>query len=200
MELRPLAPKVGAGPLADGIRLFDGLAVGDPTAREASTVGGWITAREVKPLTPTTGGKTVEENVAAAENCPSVNGVADAIETGVPVVRALDMIVAASEVGAFASAGVDDSTLKLTGTPIAGMVDKPGMKTDEGPPDGDVSTGPGTLKPEFLTIPLSVAEVSMAADADTLGSDVSTGPGILNIELLRISLIVAEVSGLEEKP
>ena len=59
MELRPLAPGIGARPLAEGIRLFDGLADGDPTAGEASTVGGWITAREVKPLTPTTGVKIV---------------------------------------------------------------------------------------------------------------------------------------------
>ena len=138
-----------------------------------------MTAREVKPLTPTTGVRTVEGTCAAAEICPSLKAVADAIKTGVSLIRALDMMAAASEVGAFASAGVDDSTLILTGTPIGGMVDKPGMTTDARMPEGDVSTGPATLKPELLTIPLSVVEVSIAADAGTLGSDVSTGPGIL---------------------
>ena len=167
---------------------------------EASTVGDWMTAREVKPLTPTTGVKTVEEYCAAAEVCPSLNGVADAIETGVPLVRALDMMAAVSEVGAFASADVDDATLTLTGAPTAGMVDKPGIITDVGTPDGDVSTGPGTLKPELLTIALTGVEVSMVTDAGTLGSDVSTDPGIFKIELLSISLTMAEVSGLEEKP
>lgn len=40
MEFRPLALGIGARPLADGIRLFNGLADRDPTAGEASTVGG----------------------------------------------------------------------------------------------------------------------------------------------------------------
>ena len=153
------------------------MAYGDPTAREAGTVDDWMTAREVKLLTPTTGVKTVEE--AAAEICPSLNGVADAIVTGVPLVRVLDMMAAASEVGAIASAGVNDSTLTLTGTPIAGVVDEPGLTTDVRTPNSDVSTGLGILEPELLTFPLSVAEVCMVTDAGTLGIDVSTGPGIL---------------------
>ena len=77
--------------------------------------------------------------------------MADAIENGVPLVRALDMMAAASEVGAFESAGMDGSTLKLAGTPTAGIVDRPGMITDVGAieigkPDGDVSTGPRILE------------------------------------------------------
>ena len=147
---------------------------GDPTAGEASTLGGWMTAREVKPLTPTTGVKIVEEIAAAPEIWPSLNGVADATENGVPLIRALDTMV-----GAFESAGMDDSTLILAGTTTAGIVDRPGMTTDLGMPDGDVSTGPGTLKPELMTLSLSVAEVSIAGDAGTLGSDVSTGPATL---------------------
>ena len=127
-----------------------------------------MTAREVKPLTPTTGVKIVKEIWAAPEIWPSLNGVADATETGVPLIRALDTMV-----GAFESAGMDDSTLRLAGTPTAGIVDRPGMTTDV------VSTGPGTLNSEPMTLPLSVAEVSMAGDAGSLGSDVSTGAGIL---------------------
>lgn len=138
-----------------------------------------MTAREVKPLTPTTGVKTVEENCAAAEICPSLNGVADAIGTGVPLIRALDTMAAASEVGGFGSAGVNDSTLTLTGMPGAGVLDKPGMTTDVRTPDSDVSTGPGIMEPELLMIALSVADACVVTDAGTLGSDVSIGPGLL---------------------
>ncbi len=200
MELRPLAPRIGVRPLADGIGIFDRLADGRPAAREASTVGDWMTAREVKPLTPTTGVKTVEEDFAAAEICPTLNGVADASENGVPLARALDMMAAASEVGAFASAGVDSLTLALAGTLIAGMVDEPGMTTDAGTLNGDVSTSPGISRLELLRILLNVEEVFMTTDAGTLGSDVSTGPGILKTELLKIAVSVAEVSGLDEMP
>lgn len=154
-----------------------------------------MTAREVKPLTPTTGVKIIEEIWAAPEIWPSLNGVADATETGVPLIGALGTMV-----GAFESAGMDDAMLTLAGTPTTGIVDRPGMTADVGKPDGDVSTGPGTLKPELMTLPLSVVEVSMAGDAGTLGDDVSTGPGITETSLLRISLTEAEVSGLEEKP
>ena len=121
--------------------------------------------------------------------------MADATATGVPLIRALDTMV-----GAFESAGMDDSTLTLAGTPTAGIVDRPGMTADVGKPDGDVSTGPRTLKPEPMKLPLSMTKVSMAGDAGTLGSDVSTGPEILETALLRISLTEAEISGLEEKP
>ena len=180
--------------------MFDGLADGRPTAREASTVGGWMTAREVKPLRPTTGVKTVEEDCAAAEICPTLNGMADVSENGVPFARALEMMAAASEVGAFASAGVDSSTLTFAGTPKVGIVDKSEATTDAGMLNGDVSSSPGILRLELLRNLPNVAEVFMTTDAGTFGSDVSTGPGILKKGLLRISLSVAEVSGLEEKP
>ena len=91
--------------------------------------------------------------------------MADAIETGVPLIREMDTIAAASEVGAFERVGLVDSTLTLAGTPTAGIVDSAGMTTDVGTtgvgtPDGDASTGTGTLKPELLRISLIVAEVS----------------------------------------
>ena len=187
-ELRPLKLEIGVKPLADGKGIFDGLADGNPTARE------------VKPLTPTTGVRTVEEICAAAEICPSLNGTVDASEIGGPLARTLDMMAAASEVRAFPSAGVGDSTLALTGTPIAGMVGKIGMTIDVGELGSDVSIGPRKPGLEVLRSSLSAAEVSIATDADTLGVDVSTGPGILKMWLLRTSSFMAEVSGLEEKP
>ena len=188
IELSPLAPRIVVRPLIDGIGVFDGLADGNPTARE------------VKPLIPTTGVRTVEEICAAAKICPSLNERADGSENGGPLPRTLDMMAAASEVRAFPSAGVDDSTLALTGTPIAGMVGKIGMTIDVGKLGSDVSTGPGKLRLEVLRSSLSAAEVSITTDAGTLGIDVSIGPGILKMGLLRISSFVTEVSGFEEKP
>ena len=164
MELGPLVPRIGVRTVAD-----------------VCAVGGWMTAREVKPLAPTTGVKTIEEICAAADIWPSLNGVADAIETGVPLIRELDTMAVASEVGAIERAGMDDSTLTLAGTPTAGIVDSPGMTADVG------TTGVGTT------------DVGMTG-VGTPDSDVSTGPGTLKPMLLRIPLIVAEVSGWEEKP
>lgn len=168
--------------------VFDGLANGYPTARE------------VKPLTPTTGVRTVEEDCAAAEICASLNERTDGSENGGPLPRTLDMMAAASEVRAFPSAGVVDSTLALSGTPIAGMVGKVGMTIDVGKLGSDVSTGPGKPGLEVLRSSLGAAVVSITTDAGTLGIDVSIGPGILKIGLLRVSLFVAEVSCFEEKP
>lgn len=174
--------------MIEGIGLIDGLAGGNPTARE------------VKPLMPTTGVRNVEEICAAAEIGPSLNGRVVVSEIGGPLARTLDMMAAASEVRAFPSAGVDDSTLTLAGTPIADMVGKMGMTTDGGKLGSDVSTGPGKLRPEVPRISLSAAEASITTDAGTLGIDVSTGPGRVKIGLFRILSFVAEVSGLEEKP
>ena len=159
-----------------------------------------MTAREVKPLAPITGVKTIEEICAAAEIWPSLNGVADAIETGVPLIRVLDTMAAASEMGAFERAGMDDSTLTLAGRPTAGIVDGPGMTTDVGTPDIEVSTGPG-MTTDVGTPDIEVSTgPGMTTDVGTPDIEVSTGPGTLKPMLLRISLIVAEVSGWEEKP
>ena len=148
MELRPLAPRIDVRPLTDGIGVFVGLVAGNPTARE------------VKPLTPTTGVRIVEEIRAAVAICPLLDGTVDASEMGGPLARTLDMMTAASEVRTFPNAGVDDSMLTLTGTPIAGMVGKTGMTIDVGKLGGDVSTGPGTVKIGLLGISPFVAEIS----------------------------------------
>ena len=148
MELIPLAPRIDVRPLTDGIGVFDGLAEGNPTARE------------VNPLTPTTGVRTVEEICAAAELCPSLNGTVDASEMGGPLAKTLDMMTAGSEVRTFPSAGVDDPTLTLTGTPIVDIVGETGMTIDVGKLGGDVSTSPGTVKLGLLRISSFVTEIS----------------------------------------
>ena len=148
MELGPPGPRIDVGPLINGIGVFGGLVAGNPTARE------------VKPLTPTTGVRMVEEICAAAPTCPLLDRTVDANGMGRPLARTLDMMTAASEVRTFPNAGVDDSMLTLAGTPTAEMVGKTGMTIDVGKLGGDVSTGPGTVKIGLLGISPFVAEIS----------------------------------------
>ena len=148
IELSLLAPRIVVSPLIEETGMFDGVADGNPTARE------------VKPLEPTTGVRTAEVNCAAAEVFTSLNGRADVSETGGPLARMLDMMTAASEVRAFPSTGVDDSTLTLIGTAMPDMVGKTGMTADAGTLGIEVSTGPGILKIGLLRISSLAAEVS----------------------------------------